>query len=191
MVNHRDRARAVNQTYFPEDPAFAGGFLEPGGGYPILFPLWDFSFDRNNNFNYDIAVASGLASMTSGGLCFVLRRRRRELEDAAPSDPVVMRTMRTHRCAVAAVSALTVTVSVATMGYAVWEMAAPGIAGAGFPSEVVRLEGVSEFLSFGVLGTASGLLLRGALRDLGPLTPTAARSTASKKKKTTARKSTR
>jgi hypothetical protein len=50
------------------------------------------------------------------------------------------------------------------------------------------MEGVAEFLAFGVLAAASALLLRGALRDLGPLTPAPRSTTRSTAKKTTARK---
>jgi ABC-type Fe3+-siderophore transport system permease subunit len=188
VVNHRDRARATNQEFLPEDLLFGNVQLDPGGGYPIMFPISDFSFDRTNNSNYDGAVAGGLSSMTAGGLCFALRKRRRRLEQAAPNDPTVVRTTRAHRSGVAALAGVTLAVSVATMGYAIWELAAPGIAGAGFPADVIRMEGVAEFLAFGVLAAASALLLRGALRDLGPLTPAPRSTTRSTAKKTTARK---
>ncbi len=171
VVNHADRAEASG--------AFSFGGFSPDLGFgleapfPVLFPLYDFSTNRGNNGNYDYTVASGLVAFAAGGLFFVHRRWRRRLEEAAPNDPVVVRVGRTYRAGVAAVSGLTCAIATTSMAYAVFEIAAPGIVTSdAYPDEVMRMEGVAEFLAFGVLAVASGLLFRGVWRELRPIFPT-------------------
>jgi len=166
VVNHADRADASGYGF---------GYYDPFGEapFPVLFPLYDFSTNRGNNGNYDHTVASGLVAFAAGGLFFVHRKWRRRLEQAAPNDPVVVRVGRTYRAGVAAVSGLTCAVATTSMAYAVFEIAAPGIVTSdAYPDEVMRMEGVAEFLAFGVLAVASGLLFRGVWRELRPIFPT-------------------
>jgi hypothetical protein len=169
MVNHEKRARATisadnSEEFFYED---FGAF---GGGFPVLFPLYDFTYDSDNNSNYSFIVASGLVALTSGPIFVFHGRARRRLEQDG-ADPVIARVGHTYHAGVSAVSALTLAVSVASMGYALFEIAAPGIASAGFPSSVVRSEGIAELLAFGFLAAVSGLLLRSSWSKARPVVP--------------------
>jgi hypothetical protein len=165
VVNHADRADASGFGFY----SYEFGFGEP---FPVLFPLFDFSTNRGNDGNFDYTVASGVVALAAGGLFFVHRRLRRRLEGGAPNDAVVARVGRTYRAGVAAVAGLTCAMALSSMGYAIFEIVAPNIATSDeYPDHVLRMEGVAEFLAFGVLAVGSGLLFRGAWRDLRPLFP--------------------
>lgn len=177
MANHSKRADAsieaqqnlAESSFFnPEDLGF-------GTGLPVLFPVYDFSFDSGNDSNYSFAVGSGLAALMTGAICLFHVRWRRRIYAATGGEPVVSRVHRTYHVGVCAVAALTVAVALTSFGYAVFELLAPGIAGgSGFPSEVVRAEAISELLTFGFLAVGSGLLFRGSWRAVRPVLPSVA-----------------
>jgi hypothetical protein len=171
MVNHKDRHRAIvrgerqlyeTEFYFTVSPS-------EGTNFPVLFPLYDFSSNTNNDQNYAYAVGSGLVALTTGALFVFHSRGRRRLRDANPRSAVVARIDSTYHYGACAVAALTLAVSFTSVGYAVFELIAPGIAGGShIPTHVNRMEGVSELLTFGGLGLGSALIFRRSWRVVRP-----------------------
>lgn len=188
VVNHADR-KAASGFYFG---SFGFDTFGVSTGFPILFPIYDFSQNGGNNGNYDHAVASGLVAFATGALFVVHRRWRLRLEAAAPNDAVVTRVGRTFRCGVAAVSGLTVAVSLTTMAYAIFEIVAPNIVTSEeYPDNVIQEEGVAEFLAFGVLALAAGLIFRRMWAELKPAIAALPAKRRPAKRTTTAKKRSR
>lgn len=150
LVDHETRYDSYNAQY---DANAAPGVLLPVAPVPF-----DFSTDPSNNTNYAAAVASGLVALTAGGIFFVHARARRRLMDGpngkAESVSRVDRTYHYGRCFVAA---LVISVALTTVGFGLFELIAPGIA-IGGSAKVVRAEGISEMLSFGLLAAAALLV---------------------------------
>ena len=150
LVDHESRYDSLNATY--EQGTETAVFL------PVAPTLFDFSSDPSNNTNYAAAVASGLVALTTGGIFFVHARSRRRFMDGsngkAESAVRVDRTYHYGRCFVAA---LVVSVAVTSVGFGLFELVAPGIA-IGGSAKVVRAEGISEMLSFGLLALAAVLV---------------------------------
>ncbi|MBM3671600.1 MAG: hypothetical protein FJW86_05405 [Actinobacteria bacterium] len=187
VVNHAER-KAATPYYFGYTNLDFFGY-----GMSGAFPIYDFSTNAGNNGNYDHTVASGLVAIITGALFVLTRRWRLRLEAGAPKDAVVVRVGRTYRSGVAAVAGLTLAVSLTTMAYAVFEFFAPNIVtSAAYPDDVIRMEGLAEFLAFGFLAVLSGLIFRRAWRELAPALPALpAHKAPATKRATPAKKRTR
>ncbi len=169
MVDHETRAE-INQKAIesPDYPTFYPG-TGPGGAVTSLSvdPGGLYTYNRDNNGNYDTAVASGLAALTAGAVFIYHRRRRGEImqaKGAASSGAAVVN--HAYLQSVKAVAALTVALAGAAALYGVWHLLAPGIAGS-LDADVGRAEGISTFLSSGLLTVAAGLIFVRAENELG------------------------
>ena len=113
-------------------------------------------------------MASGLVALTAGGVwLFHLRFRRRFDAD----EPVIRSIERVARLGVCFVSALTIAIALTSVGFGIFEIAAPGIA-VGGDSGGGRAEGISEVISFGLLAIGALAAFRASWRRVRP--PTAA-----------------
>lgn len=165
VVDHEKRFDEYTAYYESQDFNFAEGsevFL------PVAYTLYDFSSDPTNDSNYSAAVASGLVAFTTGAVFALHARFRRRLmagkHAQSESTARVDRTYHAGRCFVAA---LVVPVALTSVGFGLFEIIAPGIS-VGGEADVVRAEGISEMLSFGVLAVASALIFVRSWRRLSP-----------------------
>jgi hypothetical protein len=163
MVNHTDRSAEWRREQRQSD--FASGTTQVN--LPVAETQFDFSAERNNDANYSAAVASGLVALTAAGVCAGHLRARRRIDRDAPA---VRSVGRVARLGVCFVTALTAAVAVTSVGFAIFEIAAPGIA-IGGNANVGRAEGISEALSFGVLAIAALLVFRSSWRRARPPRP--------------------
>jgi len=150
IVDHESRYDSYNASY------------DQGGDTGILLPvaprLFDFSTDPSNNTNYAAAVASGLVALTTGGIFFVhARARRRFMDGPNGKTESAVRVDRTYHYGRCFVAALVISVALTSVGFGLFELVAPGIA-IGGSAKVVRAEGISEMLSFGLLALAAVLV---------------------------------
>ena len=161
MVDHETRAD-LNQHVSESGDYSVGVYPGTGPGGPVttlsVDPASLYAFSSNNDGNYNTAVASGLAALTAGAV-FVYHRRRRTAilgaKGAAASGTAVVN--RTYLQSVKAVAALTVALAGAAALYGLWELVAPGIAGA-LSADIGRAEGISAFLSSGLLTVGAALV---------------------------------
>lgn len=162
-VDHKARAEINEKAgqkgdYPPVYPGFG-----PGGPVTTLSldPSQTYVFSRNNDANYNTAVASGLAALTAGAVFVYHRRRRMKIVGAhgfAASGAAVVNG--TYLQSVKAVAALTVALGAAAAFYGIWQILAPGIAGGvgTVDSGIGQAEGVSTLLSSGALAVAAVLI---------------------------------
>jgi hypothetical protein len=165
VVDHQDRAAALEklskQEYGPVPSYGAGGAVTSLG-----FDVQSYQYSKNNDANYDAAVATGLAALTAAAVFVYHRRRRMAMVGArgfAGSSGAVVN--RTYLQGVKFVAALTVALAAAAALYGIWKICAPGIAGA-LDADVGRAEGVSSFLSSGLLAVAAALIFLRANNEL-------------------------
>lgn len=173
VVDHEARFDEYSAIYSSDAVVYEGGevFL------PVGYTLYDFSSDPTNDSNYSAAVASGLIALTTGAV-FALhaRFRRRLMEGEHARSESAIRVDRTYHAGRCFVAALVVAVALTSVGFGLFEILAPGIA-VGGDADVVRAEGISEMLSFGVLTVASLLIFIRSWRQVSPdlgLAPAAA-----------------
>jgi hypothetical protein len=160
VVNHSDRSSEYRRALRSED--LFSSYSEPVN-LPVAQTEFNFSAERDNDANYSAAVASGLVALTAAGICVLHLRARRRFDQTAPAVAGVERVARLGVCFV---TALTIAIAVTSVGFAIFEIAAPGIA-IGGDADVGRAEGISELLAFGALGLAALLAFRGSWRRVG------------------------
>lgn len=164
IVDHKARVRVQEQAFNEE--TYIGESGGPGGSILSLgFDFPTYTFNPENDANYDTAVASGLAALAAGAV-FVYHRRRRIEILAARGASSVATVNRTYLQSVKAVAALTFALAAAAAAYGVWQIIAPGISGA-LDADVGRAEGVSALLSSGLLTGATALIFVRAENELG------------------------
>jgi len=155
VVDHRDRVEANEKQFESEYPISANGAVFDN---TFTFDFRSFQFSPNNDANYNAAVASGLAALTTGAVFVYHRRRRLNMVGArgfAGSPAAAVNG--TYLQSVKFVAALTVALGAAAALYGIWQIVAPGIAGAA-DADVGRAEGISAFLSSGLLTALAGLI---------------------------------
>jgi hypothetical protein len=169
VVDHQARFDDLNEYYESDSPEGTTTVI------PVQDPIYDFSSETTNNGNYAVAVASGLVTFTVGGIFFLHRRwRRRLFTGRAGAVDALTRIDHTYHASRCFVSALVVAVAITAAGFAVFEIAAPGIA-IGGNAKVARGEGMSELMSFSALGLAAALIF---IRSWNQLSPALGRSRA-------------
>jgi hypothetical protein len=154
VVNHEDRFDYYAAYYEGDVVAIEG----EGTYLPIGYTVFDFSTETKNDGNYTAAFASGLVALTTG-FVFMLhaRWRRRLMSGPRGSSEAALRVDRAYHLGVCGVSALVAALSVTSAGFGAFEIIAPGVA-LGEGADITQAEGVSELLSWGVLGLASVLI---------------------------------
>lgn len=167
-VDHQQRA-AANQELAQSlnaEPSFYPG-TGPGGPITTLSidPTSLYAFTSSNDSNYNTAVASGLAALTTGAVFLYHRRRRARIIGAPDMSPGAEAVNRTYLQSVKAVAALTIALAGAAALYGIWELIAPGIAGS-VSTDVGRMEGLSTFLASGSLTLATALIFVRAEHEL-------------------------
>jgi len=166
MVDHRARVQVQEQAF--NDETYYGESGGPGGSILSLgFDFPTYTFSAGNDANYDTAVASGLAALAAGAVFVYHRRRRIEIvtaRGARSSGAEVVN--RAYLQSVKGVAALTFALAAAAALYGVWQIIAPGISGAP-DAGVGRAEGISAFLSSGLLTVATALIFVRAEHELG------------------------
>jgi len=169
LVNHRDRARDLESQAQAalEDDFVSYSSLGEGSSLPLADGIFDFSTERNNDANFAFAVASGLVALTTGAVLVVHLRWRRRLGEHDDTAPVTDAVFRTVSLTVCFVTALVAAIALTSLGFAVFEIVAPGVA-IGGKSSVVRAEGISEAISFGLLLVAAIVLFVVAWRRARP-----------------------
>jgi hypothetical protein len=160
VVDHSERSaqfrRALNSDDFYTEATQIS--------LPVGETEFDFSAERDNDANFSAAVASGLVALTAGGVwVFHLRLRRRLNADT----PGVRSIERVARLGVCFVTALTLAIALTSVGFGIFEIAAPGIA-IGGDTGVGRAEGVSEVISFGLLAIGALVAFRASWRRVRP-----------------------
>jgi hypothetical protein len=163
MVDHTERAVAIEESY--EQDNFVDS--TSSGLFEDVFAFQTYEFNRSNDANYDAAVGSGIAALTAGAVFVFHRRRRLEMIGApgfAGSPAAVVN--RTYLQGAKFVAALSGALAAAAALYGLWQVIAPGIAGAA-TADVGRAEGVSAILSSGVFLAAVALIYLRADNELG------------------------
>jgi len=170
LVDHEARVRGLEQAFNDESYYGPVGVPAGGPGGPILglgidFP--QYAFSPSDDANYDTAVASGLAAMAAAAVFLVHRRRRIEIVTARGAQGAgAVAVNRTYLQSVKAVASLTFALGAAAALYGVWQIIAPGIAGA-IDADVGRAEGISAAVSAGLLALATALIFVRAENELG------------------------
>ncbi len=167
IVDHEKRAEINRQTF--ESDAYAV-YPGTGPGGPVSTLTIDpsyYTLSPSNDANYNTAVASGLAAIAAGAVFLYHRRRRMELLSARGAAGAGLDVVnRTYLQSVKAVAAFTFALAAAAALYGIWQLVAPGISGA-IDAGVGRAEGISAFLSSGLLAVVSALIFARAEHELG------------------------
>jgi hypothetical protein len=146
VVNHTDRSAEYRREQNREDISIGG----PSVALPVADTQYDFSAERNNDANYSAAAASGFVAIGAALIWLLHRRWQRRLPATAGVDSVD----RVARLGICFVTALTIAVAFTSVAFGIFEIIAPGVA-IGGKTHVGRAEGVSEAISFGLLGIAA------------------------------------
>lgn len=164
IVDHEARVQVQERVF--NEGIISGESGGPGGSILSLgFDFPTYTFSAENDANYDTAVASGLAALAAGAVFMYHRRRRIEIVTARGAGGAVT-VNRTYLQSVKAVAALAFALAAAAALYGVWQIIAPGIAGA-LDADVGRAEGISALLSSGLLTGATALIFVRAEHELG------------------------
>ena len=163
VVNHTDRSAELRREQNSGDEFYTD---TAGVVLPVADTEFDFSAERNNDANYSAAAASGFVAITAATVWLLHLRWRRRL----PNTPAVTSVERVARLGVCFVTALTAAVAFTSVAFGIFEIIAPGIA-IGGDAGVGRAEGISEALSFGLLGIVALLAFRGSWKRVGPRRP--------------------
>jgi hypothetical protein len=173
VVDHTARLKQTKADLNAQNnDSFSG--LSTGVFLPVGNAIFDFSAEPNNDSNYAAAMASGLVAITAGGVFLLHGRWRKRL---ARADDVqggaVMRVDRAYNYGVCFVAAITVAIGVASAGFGVFEVVAPGVA-LGGSSRVATGEGLAEIAAFGAFAILAAAVFvvswrRGGRRDFKEL----------------------
>jgi hypothetical protein len=158
MVNHQDRFDEYN-SYYEEEFEFDITAIEGETTFiPVGTPIFDYSSERTNNGNYTNAFACALVALTTGAVfLFHAKKRKRFMASSRGQGDIATRIDRVYHYGCCGVAALTAAFAMTSSIFGIYELIAPGTA-LGGGADITQAEGISEFLSWGVLAVASILI---------------------------------